>query len=274
MKKIICRLCSHYCQLKERQAGICGVNSNENGILTCKVYGYPTALHVDPIEKKPLYHFLPHTQTLSLGTVGCNFKCPFCQNWQLSKAKEFDKTNYVSPTKIIDLALHHKCKSISYTYSEPTIFFPYAKDIASEAKKVGLKNIMVSNGFMSQELCEEMPAFIDAINIDIKSFDENYYKKTLKGSLHVVLQNAKTLKQKGLHIEITTLYIPSLNEEQIDSIASFIADELGVDTPWHISAYHPDYKMTETKRTPLESLKKAYSIAKTYNIQNVYLGNI
>ncbi len=274
MKKITCRLCSHYCQINEGQVGICGVNSNENGILTCRVYGYPTALHVDPIEKKPLYHFLPHTNTLSLGTVGCNFKCPFCQNWQLSQTKEFNTTNYISPKDIIELALHHKCKSISYTYNEPTIFFPYLKDIAIEAKKVGLKNIMVSNGFMSHELCQEMPAFIDAINIDIKSYDEKHYKKILKGSLHVVLENAKTLKQKGLHVEITTLYIPSLNDEQINLIATFIANELGIDTPWHISAYHPDYKMMETKRTPMEKLKIAYTIAKKHNIQNVYLGNI
>ena len=260
--------------MSEGQSGICGVNANINEILVCKVYGYPTALHVDPIEKKPLYHFLPHTQTLSLGTVGCNFKCPFCQNWKLSQAKEFDTTNYVSPKNIVDLALHHKCESISYTYNEPTIFFPYAKDIAIEAKKVGLKNIMVSNGFMSQELCKEIPNHIDAINIDIKSFDENYYKKTLKGSLHVILQNAKILKQRGLHVEITTLYIPSISEKQIEDIASFIAYELGIDTPWHISAYHPDYKMIDSKRTPIENLKNAYSIAKKYGIQNVYLGNI
>ena len=274
MKKITCRLCSHYCQINDGQTGICGVNSNENGTLTCKVYGYPTALHVDPIEKKPLYHFLPHTNTLSLGTVGCNFKCPFCQNWQLSQTKEFDTTNYISPEEIVKLALHHKCESISYTYNEPTIFFPYAKDIAIEAKKVGLKNIMVSNGFMSSELCNEIPTFIDAINIDIKSYNEKHYKKTLKGSLHVVLENAKTLKKKGLHVEITTLYIPSLDNEQINLIGTFIAEELGTDTPWHISSYHPDYKMMESKRTPIESLKTAYSIAKKHNIKNVYLGNI
>jgi len=273
-EKIICQLCSHYCQLKLKQTGICGVIKNIENTLTCTVYGYPSALHVDPIEKKPLYHFLPHTNTFSLGTVGCNFLCPFCQNWQLSQTKEFSKKNYTSPKEIVQLALHHHCESISYTYNEPTIFFPYARDIAIEAKKVGLKNIMVSNGFMSQELCEEILKYIDAINIDIKSFDENYYKKTLKGSLHVVLQNAKTLKQKGLHVEITTLYIPSLDDEKIESIAFFIADELGVDTPWHISAYHPDYKMMNSIKTPIEKLKSAYSIAKKHGIQNVYLGNI
>ena len=274
MKKITCKLCSHYCQLKDGQSGICGVNTNVNETLTCKVYGYPNALHVDPIEKKPLYHFLPHSQTLSLGTIGCNFKCPFCQNWQLSQAKEFDKSSYFTPQNIVNLAIHHKCKSISYTYNEPTIFFPYAKDIAIEAKKENLKNIMVSNGFMSKELCEEIPNYIDAMNIDIKSFDKDYYKKNLKGNLDVVLENVKTLKQKGVHIEITTLYIPSIDKKQIEKIANFIQNELGIDTPWHISAYHPDYKMLNSNPTPLKNLKKAYNIAKIHNIKNIYLGNI
>jgi pyruvate formate lyase activating enzyme len=272
--KIICQLCSHYCQLKIGQVGICGVNTNEDSKLTCKVYGYPSALHVDPIEKKPLYHFLPHTHTLSFGTVGCNFKCPFCQNWQISQTHEFSKENYISPQAMVNLALHHHCESISYTYNEPTIFFPYAKDIAIEAKKVGLKNIMVSNGFMSKELCEEIPKYINAINIDIKSFDKEYYKKALKGDLDIVLANAKTLKAKGLHVEITTLMIPSIDEAQVEAIAKFISGELGSDTPWHLSAYHPDFKMLEGEKTPLEVLKNAYSIAKNYNIQNVYLGNI
>lgn len=276
MKKITCKLCSHYCQLKTSQVGICGVNANENGILTCKVYGYPSALHVDPIEKKPLQHFLPHSNTLSLGTAGCNFKCPFCQNWQLSQTKEFDISRYISPKEIVDLALYHKCKSISYTYNEPTIFFPYAKDIAIEAKKVGLKNIMVSNGFMSKELCKEIPTYIDAINIDIKSYDKKYYKKSLKGDLEVVLDNAIKLKNAGLHVEITTLIIPDINdsEEEIKNIAKFIAQELGINTPWHISAFHPDYKMLDSHRTPLKTLKKAYNIAKKQDIQNVYLGNV
>jgi len=276
MKKVICKLCSHYCQIAEGKDGLCGVNSNVNGTLTCKVYGYPSALHVDPIEKKPLYHFLPHTNTLSLGTIGCNFRCPFCQNWQLSQTKELSAKEYISPKEIVKLAIYHHCESISYTYNEPSIFFPYAKDIAIEAKKIGLKNIMVSNGFMSKEVCEEIPQYIDAINIDIKSFNHDYYKKTLKGDLDIVLKNSKNLKKNGLHVEITTLIIPDVNDsvEEIEQIAKFIANDLGEDTPWHLSAFHPDYKMLQTQRTPLETLKKAYTIAKKHNIQNVYLGNI
>lgn len=276
MGKILCNLCAHYCKLKIGQTGICGVNQNINGTLSCNVYGYPSALHVDPIEKKPLYHFLPHSQTFSIGTVGCNFQCPFCQNWQLSQTKEFSKQTYYSPKDIIELTLYHHCKSISYTYNEPTIFFPYIKDIAIEAKKVGLKNIMVSNGFMSKEVTSELPQYIDAINIDIKSFNASYYKKSLKGNLYIVLQNAIDLKKAGLHVEITTLIVPEINDsqEEINALAQFIAQNLGINTPWHLSAFHPDYKMLNSERTPLNTLKKAYNIAKEHDILNVYLGNV
>lgn len=275
MEKITCRLCHHYCRLANEQIGFCGVIKNKSGEISCEVYGYPNAIHVDPVEKKPLYHFLPHTQTLSIGTVGCNFKCPFCQNHTLSQSHNFQQDEYFEPKKIVDLALFYKCQSISYTYNEPTIFFPYIKDITNEAKKTGLKNIMVSNGFMSHEVVDEMPNYIDAINIDIKSFNNVYYKKHLKGDLFVVLENSKRLKN-ALHVEITTLVIPDINDstDEITSIAKFILNELGSDTPWHLSAFHPDFKMTTTKRTPLETLKSAYKIAKEIGLKNVYLGNI
>jgi pyruvate formate lyase activating enzyme len=201
-------------------------------------------------------------------------KCPFCQNWQISQTNEFSKEHFYSPQEIVKLALHHKCPSISYTYNEPTIFWPYAKDIATLAKEHGLKNIMVSNGFMSKELCEEIPRYIDAINIDIKSYDENYYKKALKGDLHVVLKNAKVLKQKGVHVEITTLCIPSIDAKQIHKIAQFIKEDLGEDTPWHLSAYHPDFKIKEGENTPHETLHQFFNIAKSFNLQSIYLGNV
>lgn len=272
--KIICKLCAHYCQLKVGQCGICGVNCNENGKLLTKVYGYPSALHVDPIEKKPLYHFLPNSFTFSLGTVGCNFRCPFCQNWQISQTTTFSKEHYASPQQIVDLAQKYHCASIAYTYNEPTIFWPYAKDIAIKAQQNGLKNVMVSNGFMSKEVCKEIPNYIDAINIDIKSFDKKYYKQVLKGDLDVVLENAYQLSKNGVHVEITTLVIPSITEGQIREIAQFIASKLGKQTPWHLSAYHPDFKMLEGENTPLNLLQKYYAIAKEYNLENVYLGNI
>lgn len=272
--KVICQLCTHYCKLKEGQVGACGVNENLQNKLHSKVYGYPAALHIDPIEKKPLYHFLPHTNTLSLGTIGCNFKCPFCQNWQISQTKKIEKNEYISPNKIVQLALYHHCKSISYTYNEPTIFWPYIKDIAIKARIAGLKNLMVSNGFYSQELLPQITKYIDAINIDIKSFDKNYYKTSLKGNLETILTNSAYLKSLGIHIEITTLIIPSITTAQIEHIAEFIVKELGDDTPWHLSAYHPNYKMQNGNNTSLEILKKYHNIAKNKNIQNVYLGNI
>ncbi len=276
MSKIICKICSHYCTLKEGQIGFCGVNKNVDGKLVCLVYGYPNAIQIDPIEKKPLYNFLPHTNTFSIGTVGCNFRCPFCQNYTLSQTSNYQKKEYFEPEKIISLALYYKCKSISYTYNEPTIFYPYIKDIAKLAHKKGLKNIMVSNGFMSKEVTKEIPNYIDAVNLDIKCFNKEYYKKNLKGDLDIILENAANLKKSGLHLEITTLVIPNINDlyEEIQNIAKFIKSNLGTDTPWHLSAFHPDYKMLSTPNTPVKSLKKAYKIAKEVGLDNVYLGNI
>ena len=180
--RITCLLCHHACQLKEEQVGICGVNKNVNGELKTLVYGHPIALNVDPVEKKPLYHFLPGTQVLSFGTIGCNFKCPFCQNWDISQEKTVNEEIEVSPEQMVELALKEGAKSIAYTYNEPTIFYPYAKDIGVIAKEKGLKNIFVSNGFESKEMIEDMATWVDAANIDLKSWDDKYYKKVLKGA--------------------------------------------------------------------------------------------
>ncbi|RLA82829.1 MAG: AmmeMemoRadiSam system radical SAM enzyme [Epsilonproteobacteria bacterium] len=274
-KKITCLLCGHYCNIKEGNVGICKVNKNTGDKIECLVYGYPNAMNIDPIEKKPLYHFLPNTKTFSIGTVGCNFKCSFCQNWQLSQSHNIDKSQYYSPEDIVKLALHYKCESISYTYNEPTIFFPYIIDIAILAHKNGLKNIMVTNGFESKEVSQQMVGLIDAVNVDLKSFDDKYYKKNLGGKLDVVLENLKYYVTNGIHTEITTLIVPTHNDnmEEIIQIVSFIANELGTDIPWHISAFHPDYKELELPRTPLDSLKKAEQIGKDYGLKYIYLGN-
>ena len=176
--KLICTLCQHYCKIKEGKTGICGVNQNVGDKIECLVYGYPSAINVDPIEKKPLYHFLPGTKSFSLGTVGCNFHCSFCQNWSISQTHDIDKSRYFSPEQIVQLAIDNGCESIAYTYNEPTIFYPYARDIAVLAQKSGLKNVFVSNGFESSELIDDMKGIIDAVNIDLKSFDPKYYKRT------------------------------------------------------------------------------------------------
>ena len=274
--RIVCELCRHYCKLKEGQVGICGVNKNEGGRLKNLVYGRVSALNIDPVEKKPLYHFLPGSLTLSLGTVGCNFRCPFCQNWQISQTHDPGGSYEVTPEQLVAAALERGCKSIAYTYNEPTIFYPFARDVATLAKKHGLKNIFVSNGMESPEMIEDMRGIIDGFNIDIKSFDSEYYKKVLKGSLEGVLDTLKRLKEGGFWVECTTLIVPGDNDsdEELTKIAEFIAGELDPYTPWHISAFHPDYKVNDKLPTPLETLKRAEAIGKKAGLAYIYLGNV
>jgi len=273
--KLTCTLCQHYCNISQGQTGICGVNKNTADKIECLVYGYPAVINVDPIEKKPLYHVLPKSKTLSIGTVGCNFKCSFCQNYGISQEVKINKEKYYSAESIVNLALQNNCKSISYTYNEPTIFYPYIKDIATLAKKNGLKNIFVSNGFESTEVINDMQGLIDAANIDLKSFDSEYYKKHLGADLDKLKQNLKLFKKLGIWIEVTTLVIPNLNDsnEELRDIANFIANELSDSTPWHLSAFHPDYKMLDRPRTSIDSLQNAYNIGKNIGLKYVYMGN-
>jgi len=274
--KIKCLLCQHYCKLKENQTGICGVNKNEKAKLVNLVYGKVSAINIDPIEKKPLYHFLPGSKSLSIGTVGCNLKCPFCQNWQISQSNDIQSSHTLTPEQIVDLALKYNCQSISYTYNEPTVFYPFAKDIALLAKKAGLKNIFVSNGFESPEVIKDMVGVIDAFNIDIKSFNSDYYKKYLKGNLEGVLNTLQMLIKEGFWVECTTLIVPGDNDsdKELSDIANFIANKLSIDTPWHISAFHPDFKVKDKEATSLNLLKKAYDIGKKAGLRYVYMGNI
>ena len=262
--KLKCLLCSYYCDLKDGQIGVCGVNKHLNDKIECLVYGHISAFNIDPIEKKPLYHFLPKSKSLSLGTVGCNFHCNFCQNHGISQEKKIDKSNYISPKDIVTIARQRGCKSISYTYNEPTIFYPFAKDIALEAKKYDIKSVFVSNGFESKEVIDDMKGIIDAINVDLKSFDESYYKKSLGGNLNQILENLIHLKRNGIYTEITTLLVPTKNDskEEITNIVKFIKNNLGKNSVWHISAFHPDYKKLNLPRTSFEKLKEAYEIAK------------
>ncbi len=274
--KLTCLLCSYYCDLKDGQIGVCGVNKHLNDKVECLVYGHISAFNIDPIEKKPLYHFLPTSKSLSLGTVGCNFHCTFCQNHGISQEKKIDKSTYTSASKVVQIALEKKCASISYTYNEPTIFYPYAKDIALEAKKYGIKSVFVSNGFESREVIDDMIGIIDAINVDLKSFNEKYYKKSLGGNLQQVLDNLIHIQKNGIWLEITTLLVPTKNDskEEIVKIVKWIKENLGVNVPWHISAFHPDFKENNLPRTSFESLKQAYDIAKEEGLNYVYIGNI
>ncbi len=275
-ERIVCILCRHYCKLKDGQVGICGVNANEGGRLRNLVYGKVAALNIDPIEKKPLYHFLPGTTALSLGTVGCNFQCPFCQNWQISQSNAIESSQSVTPQQLVEAAVREGCSTIAYTYNEPTIFYPFAKDVALLARRQGVKNIFVSNGMETPEVIEDMKGVIDGFNIDLKSFDPEYYKKTLKGSLKGVLDTLKRLKKGGFWVEVTTLIVPGDNDsdEELRQIATFISEELDPFTPWHISAFHPDYKVDDKLPTPIETLKKAEAIGKSAGVKYIYMGNV
>lgn len=275
-EKIVCMLCKHHCQIKEGKIGRCGVNKNENNKLKNLVYGHPASIAIDPVEKKPLYHMLPGSRALSFGTVGCNFRCPFCQNWQLSQEREIDFEAYVSPEQIVELAVKHQCQSMAYTYNEPTIFYPYARDVAVEAKKHGLKNIYVSNGFESDEMIADMVGIIDAVNIDLKSFNDDYYRKRLKGGLYEILEGMKLFKKYHIWLEVTTLIVPGDNDsdEELTKIANFIATELDSYTPWHISAFHPDYKMLDREPTSIKTLDRAFDIGKKAGLKYIYKGNV
>lgn len=274
--RIVCLLCRHYCSLSEGQIGMCHVEKNRDGKLECLVYSHPSAVHIDPIEKKPLYHFLPSSTSLSIGTVGCNLRCPFCQNWHISQTGEVDTSITLTPEDAAHFAKIQGCASISYTYNEPSVWYPYAKDIGVEAKKKGLRNVFVSSGFESDEVCTDAPTWIDAANIDLKSFNPEYYKKVLKASLAGVQETLKSMVKHGIWVEITTLIVPGINDsdEELESIAEFIVEYLGRHIPWHISAFHPDYKMQSTPPTPIATIERAYRIGKDAGLYYVYMGNV
>ncbi|MFH1211802.1 MAG: AmmeMemoRadiSam system radical SAM enzyme [Candidatus Woesearchaeota archaeon] len=276
---ILCHLCPHSCKIPEGKTGICGVRINKGGKLYSLVYGKPVAVHIDPVEKKPLFHFLPGEKALSIGTLGCNLKCLHCQNWDISQKrdlKEIESIKEVSPKEIVELAVKNKCRIIAYTYNEPTIFFEYMKDIAVLAKNKGIKNIIVSNGFTGKEALQEMVGFIDAANIDLKGFGDDFYKKTCSARLEPVLETLKFLKKNNVWLEITNLIIPTLNDEpkEIKEMCIWIKENLGADVPLHFSAFHPDYKLAELSSTPVETLNKAFDIAKKAGLNYVYLGNV
>lgn len=290
-----CGLCNHFCVLKSGELGFCHARKNVDGKLYSLVYGYPVSVGIDPIEKKPLFHFLPGSDSFSFGTFGCNFRCKNCQNFTISqedkieeKVKGEDKRGglrqgskgfpFVPPQAIVNKAKDYKCQSISYTYVEPTIFAEYALDIMKLAHREGLKNVWVSNGFMSSEALNEIMPYLDAVNIDVKSFDEDFYRSNCQARLKPILENLKVLKENKIHTEITTLLIPTLSDspEMIKKIARFIHDELGADTPWHLSRFSPEisWKLQALPKTDLRVLEEAYEIGKTVGLKNVYLGNM
>lgn len=276
--KVQCHLCAHQCRIASGHFGICGVRQNSEGILYSLSYGQVIAAHVDPIEKKPLFHFLPRSSSYSIATPGCNFTCRFCQNWQISQEREGVPLSYkdeYQPKNVVEAAIKNECKSISYTYTEPTVFFEYALDVAKEAKERDLYNVFVTNGFMSKEAVLMVKPYLDAANVDLKSFSDNFYKKVCGGRLAPVLENIRLMHKLGIWVEITTLLVPGLNdsEDELKSIAGFIS---GIDKgiPWHISRFHPDYKMTDKDPTKAQVLDLAKKIGKGAGLRYVYNGNL
>ena len=280
-QKVQCQNCAHYCIIQDGKRGKCGVKENKDGKLYSLVYGKSCALNIDPIEKKPFFHFMPGSQSLSLATVGCNFRCLNCQNYDISQMPQ--ETGQVSgedllPEKIVEIALKNNLPSISYTYTEPAVFSEYSLDTMKLAKKKGLKNNWVSNGFWSKELFDLISPYLDAANIDIKSFSEEFYKKVCGARLQPVLDTLKRLKDKKIWLEITTLVIPTLSDskEMFRDIAKFIKEELGTETPWHISQFSGaiSWKLQHLPETPVETLEMAYRIGKETGLKYVYTGNV
>ncbi len=277
--KTTCFLCQHRCLVAPSKYGICGVRQNTEGTLFSHVYGEVIASHVDPIEKKPLFHFLPGSLSFSIATLGCNFRCPFCQNWQISqKTKRGEGSLFespLSPEEAVRTAQRHRCQSISYTYTEPTIFFEYAYDTSMLAKKKGIANVFVTNGYMTPEALEKIHPCLDACNVDLKSFREDFYAEMCQAHLEPVLESIRIMKRLGIWVEITTLILPGQNdsEEELTDIADFIS-EVSEDIPWHISRFHPDFKYKDSIPTPVESLRKAYSIGKKAGLHHIYIGNV
>ncbi len=274
---VLCQLCAHNCRIAPGNYGVCNLRQNIDGELYTYTYGKIIASHVDPVEKKPLYHFLPGSNAFSIATPGCNFKCDFCQNWQISQEKcaQDMPPGIIPPNDIVRRALESGCRSIAYTYTEPTIFFEYVYDTARLARSRGLYNLIVTNGYMTREAIDCISPYLDAANIDLKSLRNDFYKNKCKARLEPVLDSIRYMKKSGLWIEVTTLIIPGLNDskEELKAIAGFIA-EIGIEIPWHISRFHPDYSCIDNSPTPIKTLITANKIGKEAGLRYIYPGNI
>ena len=276
---VLCGLCAHRCKIKDGRVGRCGVRENREGRLYSLVYGQLVAEHVDPIEKKPLFHFLPASRSYSIATRGCNFRCLHCQNYSLSQMRHGESREVLAavtqPQRVVASALEHGCQSISYTYVEPTIFWEYGADCCALAREQGLKNIFVSNGYMTKEAAMQMIPLLDAINIDVKAFRDEFYRDICGARLQPVLDSVHRMYDGGVWVEITTLVIPGLNDsaEELGQIAEFIAS-VSVDIPWHVTAFYPTYKMTDRGATPASTLARARALGLDAGLHHVYEGNI
>lgn len=273
-----CNLCSHRCKIVDSKRGICGVRENRSGTLHTLVYGKLVASHVDPIEKKPLFHFLPGSSAYSIATVGCNFRCGNCQNWEISQSPKPQKPimgRDVLPNEIVESAKRMKCESIAYTYTEPVIFMEYAYDTAKLAVSDDIKNVFVTNGYITEEALTKMAPYLHAANIDLKSMSDKVYRENCGARLRPVLEAIKLHKKLGIWIELTTLIIPKLNDsdEELMEIAEFIRS-VGVEIPWHVSRFHPAFHLIDVPSTPVERIRRAREIGLEAGLRHVYQGNV
>jgi pyruvate formate lyase activating enzyme len=285
-RRVRCNLCAHRCVVAAGRQGICQVRENRDGKLYSLVYGLALSQAVDPIEKKPLFHFYPGTAAFSVATAGCNFRCEFCQNADISQMPR-DRGEIlgrkVAAEDIVQAAQRYGCQSIAYTYTEPTIFFEYSYDIARLAHDAGIASVYVTNGYMTREMLEmfqglsdDHEPWLDAANVDLKAFRDETYRRTCGARLQPVLDSLKAMKELGTWVEVTTLVVPGMNdsEKELSDLAQFIAIELGVETPWHVSRFHPDYRMRDRDATPPSTLQRAYELGREAGLRYVYVGNL
>ncbi|MDX9892989.1 MAG: AmmeMemoRadiSam system radical SAM enzyme [Patescibacteria group bacterium] len=278
-----CGLCNHFCRIENGRRGLCGVRLNCDGVLYTLVYDKVVAANIDPIEKKPLYHFLPGSKTFSIATVGCNFHCDNCQNADISQLPKDSNWSTkdlpgsaLTPAEIVESALMSGCQSIAYTYTEPTIFFELALDCMKLARSKGLKNVWVSNGYTSTPALIQARDYLDAVNVDLKFFNRQSYLKIAGAKLEPILENLKWYKTNGVWLEVTTLIIPSLNDnpQELNNIAEFISGELGQNVPWHISVFHPAFKLLDHPATSRDIINLAWDIGQQAGLNYIYVGNI
>jgi pyruvate formate lyase activating enzyme len=276
--RIQCDVCPRYCKLHDGQRGLCFVRGRAGDELVLTTYGRSSGFCIDPIEKKPLNHFLPGTPVLSFGTAGCNLTCRFCQNWDISKAREFDRlTEIASPEAIADAAVASGCRSVAFTYNDPVVFHEYAIDVAEACRARGIRTVAVTAGYMCAEPRAEFYRHMDAANVDLKGFTERFYERLCTGALQPVLETLEYLRHEtDVWFEITTLLIPGENDSpvEIEALVGWVRDRLGVDVPLHFTAFHPDWKMRDKPPTPRETLIRAWRIGRDAGLRYVYTGNI
>jgi len=276
-RRVQCRLCPRECLIAPDRCGTCGVRRNEGGRLQSLSYGRLCAVHVDPIEKKPLFHFMPGSPILSVGTVGCTLNCRFCQNWELARGDPTRAPDAITPPEVVvALAMRQHCPCIAFTYNEPTVFAEYVMDVARLAHHAGLRTVMVTNGYVSPAVIPDLYHEIDAANVDLKALSEDFYHVQTGGHLAPVLSTLEALRANNVWIEVTTLLIPGLNDDmgEVRAAAIWIRDHLGCDTPWHLSAFHPAHRMLDRPPTPLATLEQAQATALGQGLRFVYLGNV